>query len=320
MGGELNLATREGSRDEFHGRAGLSGTSAAFLGEGPIAGGKGSWLASVRRSYLDYLIERIDPDAGFAFGFVDAQGKVVYDVTPRHQVSASMLLGRAVFDEGDPDIGENEIRHAISRAWLTTLSWRYLPSQRFAITQRLYSTGLRYDNDNPVGATLDSARSTNFGWRADASYSPTPRAVVEFGGDVEWLSGRNVITRYVGARGLQQPERLRRTLVSGIGLRADPDRPGFAAHRCSWQPDRLLVFDGCDHRVALGQRGAAPRRAHTAARRKRHLSSVSRSRRGSRAPGWRSAPAPAARASPRCGYRAHASASDAPSRQCLRAP
>jgi CarboxypepD_reg-like domain len=201
MGGEMNLATREGSRDEFRGRAGLSGTSAAFLGEGPIAGGRGSWLASVRRSYLDYLIERIDPDAGFAFGFVDAQGKVVYDVSPRHQVSASLLLGRAVFDEGDPDIGENEIRHAISRAWLTTLSWGYLPSQRFAITQRLYSTGLRYDNDNPVGATLDSARSTNFGWRADASYSPTPRAVVEFGGDVEWLSGRNVITRYVGATG-----------------------------------------------------------------------------------------------------------------------
>ena len=106
------LTTRDGSRDGFHGRAGLSGTSAAFLGEGPIAGGKGSWLASVRRSYLDYLIERIDPEAGFAFGFVDAQAKAVYDLTPRHQMSVTMLFGRAVFDEGDPDIGENEIRTA----------------------------------------------------------------------------------------------------------------------------------------------------------------------------------------------------------------
>ena len=88
----------------------MSGTSAAFLGEGPIAGGKGSWLASVRRSYLDYLIKRIDPEAGFAFGFVDAQAKAVYDFSPRHQVSITTLLGRAVFEEGDPDIGVNEIR------------------------------------------------------------------------------------------------------------------------------------------------------------------------------------------------------------------
>jgi len=69
LGAEVDLATREGSRDQFRGRAGLSGTSATFLGEGPMAHGQGSWLASVRRSYLDYLIKRIDPEAGFAFGF-----------------------------------------------------------------------------------------------------------------------------------------------------------------------------------------------------------------------------------------------------------
>src|SRR4029434_6679400 len=132
MGAEVDLATREASRDRFHGRAGLSGTSAGFLGEGPIAGGKGSWLASIRRSYLDCLIKRIDPEAGFAFGFVDGQVKVAYDVSPKHQVSMTTLLGRAVFDEGDPDIGENEIQGAISRAWLTSLSWRYLASPRFA--------------------------------------------------------------------------------------------------------------------------------------------------------------------------------------------
>src|SRR4029453_1500631 len=114
MGAEVDLATREGARDGFHGRAGLSGTSANFLGEGPLGHGKGSWLASIRRSYLDYLIKRIDPEAGFAFGFVDAQVKVAYDLNPRHQVAVTTLVGRAVFEEGDPDIGENEIQGAIS--------------------------------------------------------------------------------------------------------------------------------------------------------------------------------------------------------------
>ena len=201
MGAEVDLSTREGSRDGFHGRAGLSGTSATFLGEGPISGGKGSWLASVRRSYLDYVIKRIDPEAGFAFGFTDAQGRFAYDLNPRHQVSATVLAGRAVFEEGDPDIGVNEIRTGISRAWLASLSWRYLPSERFAITQRVYSTGLDYDNDNRAGEALDSARFSELGWRTDASYSPASRAVVEFGGDVQQLEGGRRIARQLSNAG-----------------------------------------------------------------------------------------------------------------------
>ena len=195
LGAEVDLATREGRRDEFHGRAGLSGTSATFLGEGPFAHEKGSWLLSVRRSYLDYLIERVDPEAGFAFGFVDAQAKAVFDFTPRHQVSITMLMGRAKFEEGDPGIGVNEIRTGISRAWLTSLSWRYLAGPRFAVTQRLYSTGLRFDNDNRDGAMIDTARSTELGWRADASFSPATRVVIEFGGDAKQLDGRSTVLR-----------------------------------------------------------------------------------------------------------------------------
>jgi hypothetical protein len=199
MGAEVDLTTREGSRDEFRGRAGLSGTSAFFLGEGPLAAGKGSWLASVRRSYLDYLIKRIDPEAGFAFGFVDAQARISYDVTPVHQLTVTTLLGRAAFEEGDPDIDVNEIKTGISRAWLASVSWRYLPSPRFALTQRLYSTGLHYDNENRAGATLDSARFTDVGWRADASLLTGARWVFEFGGDVQRLNGASLIERQLSA-------------------------------------------------------------------------------------------------------------------------
>ena len=203
LGAEIGLTTREGRRDEFHGRAGLSGTSAAFLGEGPIAHGNGSWILSVRRSYLDYVIKRIDPEAGFAFGFVDAQAKAVYDVSPRHQLSVTTLVGRARFDEGDPDIGLNGIRTGISRAWLTTASWRYIPGPRFAVTQRVHSTGLRFDNDNDSGATLDTARFSEIGWRVDASFSPATHVVFEFGGDAQRLDGRSSISRRPpGATGL----------------------------------------------------------------------------------------------------------------------
>jgi TonB dependent receptor len=141
--------------------------------------------------------------AGFAFGFVDAQVKATYDFTPRHQVSITTLVGRAKFEEGDPAIGVNEIRTGISRAWLTSLSWRYLPSPRFAVTQRLYSTGLRFETDNRDGATLDTARSAVVGWRADASFSPMTGVVVEFGGDAERFDGRSTIIRQLSATGSQ---------------------------------------------------------------------------------------------------------------------
>jgi len=201
LGAEVDMAMREGSRDEFRGRAGLSGTSAAVLGEGPIGRGKGSWLASARRSYLNYLIDRIDPETGFAFGFVDAQAKAVYDVSARHQLAITGLYGRAVFEEDEPNLGVNEIRNGISRAWLSSLSWRYLPSTRWAITQRLYWTGLHFDYDNPSGAALDAARFSRFGWRADGSFTPATRAVIEFGGDVEQVDGRSGIRRQVSDAG-----------------------------------------------------------------------------------------------------------------------
>ena len=189
LGAQVQLTTREGNRDEFRGRTGLSGTSATMLAEGPLAGGRGSWLASVRKSYLGYLIERIDPEATFVFGFTDGQAKVVYDVTPRHQVALTTLFGRAAFEEGEEGLGVNDRADATSHAWLSALSWRYTPGPGLAITSRLYTTGVEFDHDNLAGVTLDAARSSDFGWRTDAAYAVRPGWLLSFGGDVQRLHG-----------------------------------------------------------------------------------------------------------------------------------
>ena len=54
---------------------------------------------------------------------------------------------------------------------------------------------MRFDNDNREGATIDTARSTELGWRADASFSPMTRVVIEFGGDAKRLDGRSTLLR-----------------------------------------------------------------------------------------------------------------------------
>jgi hypothetical protein len=259
MGAEIDMTTRDGQRDRFRGRAGLSGTSVNFLGEGPLPGRKGSWLASVRRSYLDYLIKRIDPEGGFAFGFVDAQGKVTYDLTPKHQVTVSTLLGRAVFEEGEQDIDVNEIRRGVSRAWLTSLSWRYLPGPRFAVTQRLFFTGLDFDNVNDAGATIRRDPLH----RAGVACRRLVFAQRAYGGGIRRrcrAAGRPEPSRApaVGDDPAGHAEPVRRAGVRGVGVWPDPIRSWLTAHRHARRTGRPLVADGNDDRLPVGQRGAAP--------------------------------------------------------------
>lgn len=190
LGAEVDLLTRDGERDRFRGRAGLSGTSASFVGEGPLPHARGSWLASIRRSYLDYLIKQIDPNAGLAFGFVDAQAKVKYDLTNHHALEVMTLFGRAAFD-GDDYEDLNDTASARSRSWLSALGWRYMSDSRLALTNRVYTTGVNFDNDNPFGEPIDAARFNQSGWRIDGTFAAAARTIVEFGGDAQTMAGRH---------------------------------------------------------------------------------------------------------------------------------
>ena len=86
-GAELNFLMREGSRDRLRGQFRPSITDTSLVLEGPLGSSKsGSWLLSARKSYLGSVIKRIDPENTFAFGFHDAQVKLVRDLTPAHQL------------------------------------------------------------------------------------------------------------------------------------------------------------------------------------------------------------------------------------------
>ena len=187
---EVDLTMREGDREAFRARAGLSGTSATALAEGPLAGGRGSWLVSARRSYLDLLLERIDDQGNFGFGFADAQAKVVLDLGTRHQLQMLALGGASAFDEEPDDLGLNDPADSKGRSWLTSLAWRFTPSPRIAVTQRIYATGLAYKNRNREQSVLDDSLSTDIGWRADAVLSAARGVVLEIGADAQQLRAR----------------------------------------------------------------------------------------------------------------------------------
>lgn len=184
LGGQIRLATREPGRESVRGRVGLSGTSAAMLVEGPWAGKRGAFLLTARKSYLDYLIARFDPSATFVFGFTDAQGLAVFDLSPKHRIQFLAVTGVAGFSEDHRDqIASSEEAQADSFTWLAALSWRYSPTSKLSLSQRVFGTGLRFDNRNPNGAILDGGRSIDLGWRTDGMYAPSSALRIDFGGD-----------------------------------------------------------------------------------------------------------------------------------------
>jgi hypothetical protein len=189
IGAQMDVEMREGDRGRRRFRVGLSGTSATFLAEGPMNGGRASWLVSARRSYLDLLLERIEDGSGIAFGFTDVEGKLVFDLTPKNQLQFFAIAGGSTFTEDPEDLGVNDEAEARGGSWLSALGWRFTPSAKFVVTQHLYTTGLGYRNRNTSGGVLDDNRSAELAWRADANWLLRPGFNLEFGGDAQRLTG-----------------------------------------------------------------------------------------------------------------------------------
>jgi hypothetical protein len=87
----LQTTLREGSRERLSGRATVGFAGAGIVAEGPLAAGKGSWIVSGRRSFLDLFTDDI------GVGGVPVQytlnGKVVFDLNPRHRLWVLNVTG-----------------------------------------------------------------------------------------------------------------------------------------------------------------------------------------------------------------------------------
>jgi hypothetical protein len=80
----LQTALREGSRERVTGRATVGFAGAGAVVEGPVAGGRGSWIVSGRRTFLDLVTD--DVGIGGVPVQYTANGKLVVDINPRHRV------------------------------------------------------------------------------------------------------------------------------------------------------------------------------------------------------------------------------------------
>lgn len=95
----MDISFREGSEYNFEGQLDLNFSGFGGVGEGPI-GTKGSWMLSIRRSYLDLLVNTINIGTSVVPRYGDYQGKIVYNINPNNKI---ILLGISGDDHNNPD-------------------------------------------------------------------------------------------------------------------------------------------------------------------------------------------------------------------------
>ncbi len=183
LGATLEFDLREGSRDRVVVRGAVSGTSASSVVEGPLTRDRrGSWLVSVRKSYVDWLIRKLDSEIDSTIGFVDTQAKLVYDVTPRQQVQLLVLAGTATYRKSAATAA-NDIARATSTSTLVSAAWRFA-SERVLATQRLSVVGNRFKNRGLFFQEQARGDTDAIVWRGDVTL-PVHTWTVEAGANSE---------------------------------------------------------------------------------------------------------------------------------------
>ncbi len=134
-GAALDIHTRDGSRGRPLFRLSMGIAASEFLGEGGMgSAGKGSWLVSARKSYINYLIQNRVQDVADV-GFYDGDLKLNYDVTSRQNVSLFATGGHTDMSDSSAT-GANGFASGKSDFTLARLGWRWSANPHLLVDAR----------------------------------------------------------------------------------------------------------------------------------------------------------------------------------------
>jgi hypothetical protein len=140
----VQIAQREGSRTRVGGVATLGFAGAGGVIEGPLGSdGKGSWIVSARRSFLDLFTD--DVGIGGVPVLYSINGKVVYDVSPRDRIWAvnvagidTIRLGLTEDSDLTTDLANLDIRYDGWRS-ATGVNWQHVYERSVGLFGVTYS-------------------------------------------------------------------------------------------------------------------------------------------------------------------------------------
>ncbi|HEU0252312.1 MAG TPA: carboxypeptidase-like regulatory domain-containing protein, partial [Pyrinomonadaceae bacterium] len=199
----LDVDARDGNRVKTSSRiaAALSGISGMI--DGPFASGKGSYLVAARKSYLGYLVRRINDQNEFAnnppvLGFADVQGKLLYDISPRNQLGLSAIFGSFDYDRNRDreQLFENAVFRGDSRNVLLNAHWSFTPNPRVFWQTRFFALKTSFTNVNRDELILNDGDRSQVGVRSDVSFQLPHANRFEAGLYVRSLHAKSLSQRF----------------------------------------------------------------------------------------------------------------------------
>ncbi len=192
--GVLSLETREGNRVKPSGRIAASLLSSSALFDGPFADKRGAWLVTARKSYLNYVLNRLNEDEAednLIINFTDAQGKAVYDLTPHNQIGLTAIVGKSDFDTSLPrsEFDIADIFSSNSRIHLVYGNWNYNPGARLSVQTQVFTLSGSFEDENPDELVLQDGTRAETGLRSDLKLLAHPDHRVETGIYVRSVQG-----------------------------------------------------------------------------------------------------------------------------------
>jgi hypothetical protein len=195
LGPTLAFELREGSRDRTGGRLALSGTSASIVLEGPVSSSRrGSWLVSLRKSYLDWLVRQVESGFDSTLGFWDGHVKGVLDTGGGHQLQFFAIGGDASYRERETS-SANGLLLAGSGSTLVGLSWRHA-SPSWMQRHRVFFLGTEFRNTGAWTQELARGYTQELGWRGEAMRPLAGQWLFEAGGAAESLRANQIRRHY----------------------------------------------------------------------------------------------------------------------------
>ncbi|HPN34316.1 MAG TPA: TonB-dependent receptor [bacterium] len=192
----MSIDFREGNRQTFDGQLDLNFAGFGGVVEGPLAH-RGSWMFSVRRSYLDLLANKFEIGTTAPPQYGDYQGKLVYSLHPNHKLTLLALWGE---DHNNPD---REAAQANDMVYYgsqniyertTGLNWQALWGKKGFSHLTLSLTSDQYREDfNETGTGLNLTRNHSqekvIRLRNVNTIQLNRRQQLDFGGDLKQLTG-----------------------------------------------------------------------------------------------------------------------------------
>lgn len=183
----LDIKMKDGNRDSLRGKTSVGLLSSKLTLEGPIDGGKGSYMVGGRRTYADVLAQPFlnEQQRGNTYYFYDLNGKANYIFNDKNSLFLSTYFGRDEFQFIDSD--ESSVANFdFGSAWgnaVASLRWNHVFSDRLFANTFLIYNDYRFDFNAGFGEVDFAASSgiTDYTFKSDVTFLQSGVNEMKFG-------------------------------------------------------------------------------------------------------------------------------------------